>query len=349
MLKPLNILYFCFLLIFLSCKVDPKIDEPFMAKPLEEIVPKGWPQPIYTFSTNILSDSAFILGRSLFYETLLSKDNTISCGSCHQNFVAFAHADHRVSHGINDLEGQRNTPGIFNMNWHPYFMHDGGINHIEVQPLGPITNPIEMAENIANVVAKLQTNDKYKRLFKGAYGTDSVTTQRIFRAMAQFMGMMYSYNSKYDYYKRSENNVQFNDAESRGYAVFVSKCNSCHKEPLFSDFQFRSNGLTVNSAYQDSGRAHITGLAIDKFKFKTPSLRNVAKTGPYMHDGRYVTLEQCLDHYTSGVKNPVNLDPLLAPNGLQLSNQEKLDIIAFLNTLTDFQFINNKRFANPNL
>ena len=349
MFKPLNIVCICLLLVFFSCKVDPKIEEPLVAKRLEEVIPKGWPQPVYTFSKNVLSDSTFVLGRALFYDFFLIKDNTISCGSCHQNFVAFAHAEHRVSHGINELEGTRNTPAIFNVTWHPYFMHDGGINHIEVQPLGPITNPIEMAENIGNVVTKLQSTNKYKQLFKGAFGTDSVTTQRMFRAMAQFMGMMYSYNSKYDYYKRGENQVQFNDAELRGYNLFIAKCNACHKEPLFSDFQFRNNGLAVNSVYNDVGRAHITRLATDTFKFKTPSLRNVTKTGPYMHDGRYTTLEQCLDHYTNGVKNFVNLDPLLSPNGLQLSAQEKQDIIAFLNTLTDFQFINDKRFANPNL
>jgi cytochrome c peroxidase len=243
----------------------------------------------------------------------------------------------------------RNSPGIFNLTWHPYFMHDGGVNHIEVQPLAPISNPIEMDEKIGNVVSKLQATAKYKELFKNAYGSDSVTSQRIFKAMAQFMGMMYSYNSKFDYYKRQQNNTQLNNAELRGYNLFISKCNSCHKEPLFTDFEFRSNGLPVNPVVKDSGRAHITGLPGDRYKFKTPSLRNIAKTGPYMHDGRFSSLEECLNHYSNGVSALTNTDASLLPAGIALSAQEKQDIISFLNTLTDFEFINDKRFADPNL
>ncbi|MCE3228699.1 MAG: cytochrome-c peroxidase [Bacteroidetes bacterium] len=142
------------LLAVLSCKVDPKIVEILPTDNVKEIVPEGWPQPNYTFSVNVLSEDRFVLGRALFYEPMLSKDNTISCGSCHQQFSAFAHADHQFSHGFNDVNGTRNAPGIFNMNWHTSFMHDGGINHIEMQPIGPITNPIEMAEDINAVIAK---------------------------------------------------------------------------------------------------------------------------------------------------------------------------------------------------
>lgn len=336
-------------LVFLgsSCKVDPKINAPLPADNLVEMIPAGWPNPVYTFSTNVISENAFILGRSLFYETLLSKDNTISCGSCHQNFVAFANADHKVSHGINELNGKRNSPALFNLAWHPYLMHDGGVNNIEVQPVAPISNPVEMGSNIIDVIEKLQASEKYKVLFRNAYGTDTVNSQRMLRAMAQFMGLMYSNNSKYDYFKRNEDNTQLNDAELRGYNLFITNCNSCHKEPLFSDFALRSNGLTVDPYLQDSGRAHITGLAQDLYKFKTPSLRNIALTGPYMHDGRFSTLQQCLDHYTTAITNTINLDPLLQ-NGLPLSTQDKKDIITFLNTLTDYKFISDKRFADPN-
>ncbi len=334
--------------IFSSCKVDPKIIEPLPVGNLVEVVPDGWPQPKYTFSTNTISEEKFALGRALFYETMLSANNTISCGSCHQQFAAFANADHAVSHGINDLVGTRNSPGLFNLTWHSSFMHDGGINHIEVQPLGPITNTLEMGADINPVIAKLQASSKYRDLFKNAYGSDTVSTQRMFKAMAQFMGLMYSYNSKYDYYKRRENNVEFSDAELRGYNLFISKCSSCHTEPLFSDFAFRNNGLAVNVFLKDSGRAHITALPGDRYKFKTPSLRNIAKTAPYMHDGRFTTLQQCLDHYTNGVTNLTNLDPLLQNNGLQLSANDKQDIIAFLQTLTDYKFLGDKRFADPN-
>lgn len=342
-------IFFLLGVLFLaSCKVDPKIIEPLPVNNLVEVVPEGWPQPKYTFGINTISEERFALGRALFYERMLSVNNQVSCGDCHQQFAAFANADHALSHGIEDRIGTRNSPGLFNLTWHPSFMHDGGVNHIEVQPLAPITNTVEMGSDINPVIAKLQASSRYRDLFKKAYGSDTVSTQRMFRAMTQFMGLMYSYNSKYDYYKRRENNVEFSDAESRGYSLFISKCSSCHTEPLFSDFAFRSNGLPVDVFLKDSGRAHITGLPGDRYKFKTPSLRNIAKTAPYMHDGRFTTLQQCLDHYTNGVTNLTNLDPLLQNNGLQLSANDKQDIIAFLQTLTDYKFLGDKRFADPN-
>jgi cytochrome c peroxidase len=341
-------------LFTLSCKKDAEDPEPVdvtgegtPAGSLTEIVPQGWPQPHYTFSANTISENKFVLGRALFYETMLSKDNSISCASCHQDFSAFANGDHARSHGINSLTGNRNTPAIFNLAWHPYFMHDGGVNHIEVQPLAPITNPIEMDENMPEVIARLQASALYKALFKNAYGTDEVTSQRMLWAMTQFQGLIYSYNSTFDKFQRGEKNVELSEKQLRGYNLFKAKCNACHREPLFSDFNMRSNGLSVDPFLQDSGCAHITGLAEDRYKFKTPSLRNIAVTGPYMHDGRYNTLEECLDHYTGKITNPVNLDPLLK-NGLELMAEDKKDIIAFLHTLTDHDFLKDKRFTDPN-
>lgn len=331
-----------------SCKVDPKINEVLPSDNLVEVVPQGWPAPSYNFTANPIKPEVFELGRALFYDPILSNDNTISCGSCHQQFVAFANAGHKFSHGINDQLGKRNAPALFNLNWHKTFMHDGGINHIEVQPLGPIQNPIEMDLKFSEAIARLIASTKYRDLFKKAYGTEEITDTKMLKAMAQFMGLMYSYNSKYDLYKRHEDGVTFSDAQLRGYSLFLAKCNACHTEPLFTDDNFRSNGLSVNPFLNDSGRAHITGLPEDRYKFKQPSLRNIALTAPYMHDGRYQTLEECLDHYTNNVTNQVNLDPLLQPNGLALTSQEKSDIIAFLNTLTDYKFINDKHFADPN-
>jgi len=332
----------------LACQVDPeiKISEGYAG--ISEIIPQGWPSPIYSFSVNTLSEARFTLGRSLFYDPILSADQTISCGSCHMASAAFAHADHKLSHGINDLLGNRNSPALFNLNWHPSFMHDGGINHIEVQPLAPITNTVEMAETLPKVIEKLKNSAKYKTLYRNAWGTDSITSQGIFRAMAQFMGTLVSYNSKYDRYKRGEAGTQLTAQELKGYNLFLTHCNSCHTEPLFTNFEFINNGLTPDPFLNDSGRAHITGLAQDRYKFKTPSLRNVSVSYPYMHDGRYSTLQACLNHYTNQVKNTVNLDPRLMPNGLQLSADEKADIIAFLYTLTDYAFITDKKFTDPN-
>jgi len=335
-----------FIVALCACKVDPKIIMP--TEPVKEIIPEGWPNPIYTFSNNPITESRFQLGRALFYDPILSIDSSVSCANCHQIEAAFANLNHALSHGIKDtngfeLQGTRNTPGLFNLNWHPSFMHDGGINHIEVQPIGPITNTVEMGESIINVVKKLQRSARYRTLF----GSDEVNSQNMLKAMAQFMGTMYSYNSKYDRIKRGENKIMFSGRELAGYQLFQANCASCHKEPLFSDFQYRSNGLSVDPGLNDNGREHITGEASDKYKFKTPSLRNVEKTAPYMHDGRYETLEECLNHYTKAFVNLVNIDPTLPANGFQLNEQNKSDIILFLKTLTDTTFINNRRFKDP--
>ncbi len=332
---------------FTMCKVDPKIVPTLPVNDIKEIIPEGWPQPVYRFERNPLTEKGFALGRELFYDPILSKDNTISCGTCHQQFVAFANADHALSHGIDGKFGTRNSPGLFNLTWHPSFMHDGGVNHIENQPLAPVENPVEMDEKMANVIAKLQSSAKYRRLFNDAFGSEEVNYQRFAFAFTQFMGMMYSYNSKYDAVKRKEGTSAFNASEQKGYDLFIAKCNSCHKEPLFSDFSFRNNGLSVNPNLKDSGRAHITLNPLDIYKFKVPSLRNIALTRPYMHDGRFETLEECLNHYTSGVTNLLNLDPQLQ-NGISLSDQDKQDIIAFLKTLTDYKFLFDKKFADPN-
>lgn len=335
----------CFQLV--SCSVDPKIKPILPSNDIKEIIPEGWPQPVYTFQDNQLTEDKFKLGRELFYEEMLSKDNSISCGSCHQSFVAFANAEHRFSHGFDGTLGNRNSPALFNMNWNTTFMWDGGILHIENQPLGPIANPVEMHEDINNVIVKLQASNKYKQLFALAFGDDQINTQRVLKAIAQFQGMLYSYNSKYDQYKRGEQGVTFSSQEQSGYLLFQQKCNSCHREPLFTNYEFKNNGLSIDPTIQDSGRAHITGDPSDKYKFKTPSLRNIGLTTPYMHDGRFITIDQAIEHYASGIVDNGTLDPNLS-GGIPLSAQEKSDLKAFLLTLTDYTFINDDRFKDPN-
>ena len=333
------------LLVITACSVDPEIKPDLPSDGVKEIIPDGWPTPYYNFSNNPITPDKFILGRSLFYEPLFSLDNTISCGSCHQQFAAFAHSGHQFSHGVNGLLGKRNAPTLQNLTWNTSFFHDGGVNNIEVFPPAPITNPVEMDETLANVVQKISASTKYRDLFRKAYGDDTVTTQRMFKAIAQFMGTMYSYNSKYDKVKRGAE--MFTAQEQSGYAVFSQKCASCHQEPLFSDYKFRNNGLSINPALKDSGRTHITGNIADLYKFKTPSLRNVEVSGPYMHDGRYQSLNDCLDHYTGSVVSSPTLDPSLN-GGISLNTQEKSDIIVFLKTLTDHQFLTDKRYSESN-
>jgi len=344
-MKPLLLHTLLLMILLYGCKVDPEIKPTLPADDIRVVVPPGWPNPHYNFENNPLTKEGFVLGRALFYEPMLSRDNTISCGSCHQQFAAFAHAGHDLSHGIDGKFGNRNAPALFNLNWHPHFMWDGGINHIEVQPLAPITNPVEMDETMNNVVQKLSQSSKYKKMFKDAFGDDSISSQRILKALAQFMGMLYSYRSKYDMVKQGR--AQFTASEQRGYQLFVQRCAVCHKEPLFTDFSFRNNGLSVNPALQDSGRMRITGNPNDRNKFKVPSLRNVALTSPYMHDGRFETLQQVLEHYNSGIVQSATLDTLLQ-NGIPLTPQDKQDIINFLYTLTDYEFVYDKKFADPN-
>jgi cytochrome c peroxidase len=308
-------------------------------------VPAGFPEPVYKFTDNAVTNERFQLGRKLFYDRILSVDNTISCGDCHLQQAAFSHVDHDLSHGINNLLGTRNAPPIYNMAWHTNFFWDGGVNHLELQPINPIQNPVEMGETLSNVVAKLNSSNTYKDLFKKAYGSDSITSQAMLRAMAQFMAMMVSSESKYDKFKRGEAGVSLTASELNGMNLFIQNCSSCHKEPLFTDLTYRNNGL--DSVFTDLGRAVITLDPNDNAKFKVPSLRNVEVTYPYMHDGRIKSLEKVIDHYVSGVKNSPTLDPLLA-GGIPLTAQEKADLVSFLKTLTDQEFLNDPLFSEVN-
>lgn len=325
--------------LFTSCKPDPFI-EP--SKDIAFSVPRGWQEPIYNFENNPLTKDGFELGRKLFFDTRLSRTNTISCGSCHQPFSAFAQLDHNISHGVEDKLGTRNSPSLFNLNWHTSFFWDGGVNHIEVQPLSPIQNPVEMDEKLENIIAKLSDDEDYADRFKAVYGDKSITSQRIFKALAQFMGMLVSANSKYDKYVRGEAGGTMSEAELNGLQVFKTNCAACHKEPLFSDFSFRNNGL-MPTAVNDSGRARITLNALDLYKFKVPSLRNLNYSPPYMHDGRFTTIDQVLDHYATGIKPVATLDPLLT-KGIQLTARERNDLKVFLNSLNDEEFVKDPRF-----
>lgn len=327
---------------FDSCDYDPPIIPEPPADDIYLVVPDGWSYPNYDFTGNTLTKAGFVLGRRLFYDPKLSADNTISCASCHQQFAAFSHLDHPLSHGIYGLFGTRNAPGLYNLNWQTNFMWDGGINHIESQPLAPITNPVEMNETMGNVVSKLQGDEVYPQLFKDAYGTEVITSQLMFKALAQFMGMLVSYNSKYDKYMRGE--ITLTASETNGLNLFQQKCGSCHTQPLFTNLQYKNNGL--DTVFADAGRGMITQLAADTGTFKVPSLRNVALSRPYMHDGRFNTLDEVLNHYSDGVKNSTTLSPELA-GGIPLTTQEKADIIAFLNTLSDYEFIQDERFKDP--
>jgi cytochrome c peroxidase len=274
------------------------------------------------------------LGRILFYDPILSKDNSISCASCHSSYNAFSHTDHDLSHGINDIIGTRNAPALFNLAWQKEFMWDGAINHIDMQALAPISHPGEMGSSINEVVLKLNASNEYKALFQKAFGEKTITGARVLKALTQFQLTLVSANAKYD--KVNMGKETFTPQENNGYNLFKKNCNTCHQEPLFSTYQFANNGLSVDTTLNDYGRWQVTGQTKDSLHFKIPSVRNLSYSYPYMHDGRFKTLREVLNHYTT--------------QKLMLSSNEKADIIAFLLTLndTDFVFDKNHKYIKAN-
>ncbi len=321
-----------------SFNYDPNL---ITKKNVKLVKPDYFPKVLYDFKKNKITPEKFVLGRMLFYDPILSQDSTISCASCHQQFAAFAHIDHKLSHGINNGIGIRNVPTLQNLIWKDNFMWDGGVNHIEIQPINPITNKVEMNESLENVINKLQRSNYYKNLFKSAYKDTVVTSERILKSLTQFTGLMISANSKYDKVRRKES--EFTESEQRGLNLFNQKCNSCHTAPLFTNNAFENNGLQVDSTLNDLGRGKITGNVADNYKFIIPSLRNVEVTFPYMHDGRLSNLKKVLDHY-SYLNTSQKLDNLKLQAIGQLTETDKLDLIAFLKTLTDKTFLLDRRF-----
>ena len=339
--KIVSIVFLLVLILTLwSCHTDPLLQPMPKNTDITFVQPANWPAPNYNFQNNTLTPSGFALGRRLFYDARLSIDNTVACASCHEQSTAFAQIDHAFSHGVRNQLGNRNSPPLFNLAWHTSFFWDGGVNHIENQPIAPIMNPVEMDETMPNVIAKLNADLSYRLQFKNTFGSEEINTQRIQKAIVQFMAAIVSNQSKYDQVKNGK--AIFTADEQAGYILFQQKCNTCHVEPLFTDFSFRNNGMPITL---DSGRAHITGLATDRFKFKVPSLRNLYFTRPYMHNGSIATLEAVLDHYISGIVSSPTLDPLLQTPIITATDKSK--ILAFLNTLNDYEFVKDVRFKKP--
>lgn len=323
------------LIILLSCFV---LLTAFSSDLVEFIYPDYFPKPEYNFTENPLSINKIELGRALFYDPILSKDSNISCASCHSPYNAFAHTDHDLSHGINDSIGTRNAPALFNLAWGKSFMWDGAIHHLDVQALAPISHPGEMGEDIKNVVIKLQNSQEYPNLFEAAFGSKNITGEHLLKAISQFQLTLVSANSKYDSVRRKESSYTMQ--ENKGYELFKRNCNSCHAEPLFTNNQFERNGLEIDTTLNDFGMMKISNNTKDSAFFKVPSLRNLSYTYPYMHDGRYRKLKDVLNHYTS---NP----SLSRGKAIDLSSNEKADLIAFLLTLDDREFVFNPKHQFP--
>lgn len=302
--------------------------------------PDYFPKPVYNFEQSPLDSNKIELGRILFYDPILSKDNTISCASCHSPFNAFAHTDHDLSHGIFDSIGNRNAPALFNLAWQKTFMWDGAINHLDMHALAPISHPSEMGSNINEVIKKLNESKAYKELFLNAFQDSTISTSKILKALSQFQLTLVSSNTKYDKVKMGKET--FTEQEKNGYQLYKNNCASCHSEPFFSNYNFENNGLPIDPTLNDMGRYVITENENDKRKFKVPSLRNLSFTYPYMHDGRFMTLQEVINHYTSGIEYSETLS-LQFNKSIELSSNEKVDLISFLLTLNDKDFVFNKK------
>ena len=307
-------------------------------------IPKNWPKPSYNFTNNPIDKQKVFLGRVLFYDPMLSRDNKISCASCHSQYSAFTHIDHALSHGIRDSIGTRNSPALMNLAWQNLFMWDGAINNLDMQALAPISHPAEMGSNIGDVIKKLNASKYYRELFYKAYGDSVATGEKALKAFSQFLVTIISANSKYDKMMRKEET--FTKQEENGYSLFKKNCASCHKEPLFTTNNFANNGLIVDTFLNDFGRIKITHNPNDSLKFKIPTLRNIEFTFPYMHDGRFKKLSEVLTHYTNGIQKTKTLSPELQQT-IILSSNEKVDLIAFLLTLTDKEFMFSQKFRYP--
>lgn len=296
--------------------------------------PGHFPAPLYDFVENPLDDAKILLGRRLFYDEVLSADNTISCASCHSPYSAFAHTDHDLSHGIDDQIGTRNAPALFNLAWATSFHRDGAHHNLELQALAPINHPAEMGSTTVGVVARLQAHPAYPRQFEQAFGDSIVTGAHLLKALAQFQLTLVSAGAKYDRVKAGRDT--FSRQELKGYALFQAHCNTCHTEPLFTNQGFAINGLEIDTTLNDFGRMMITSLPKDSLLFKVPSLRNLSFTHPYMHDGRFRKLREVLRHYAKRPENP-----------LPLSDNEQADLTAFLLTLDDRDFVFDRRHGFP--
>ena len=346
---------------------DPKEDPVPNPTAYTLAVPRGFPAPIIP-ADNQLTKEGVELGRMLFYEKMLSNKNTMACASCHQQSKAFTDG-RALAVGEDGVANPRGTMSLANVAWSTQLTWDGEFTDLENQALKPLENPVEMHQSLVTGVAKLQASSLYPAKFRAAFGTSTITPALVQKALAQFERTLVSSNSRFDKY--SVTPVGFSPDERAGLALYNThavpsfvagaECRHCHTLPFMSsnyEGLFFNNGLDMTFA--DAGRMRVTKKAGDEGKFIAPTLRNIALTAPYMHDGRFKTLQEVLDHYSDHVQmNSPGLDPNLnVPAGvggtnvngssqLSLSATQKRQLLAFLNTLTDSTFVNDKRFSSP--
>lgn len=336
-----NLILTIFIILLVSSCAKEDVYEPiiFDNPEIALSIPLGFPELNNSVSTNLPTKYGVELGEKLFFDKKLSADNTISCASCHIQENAFA--DHNPKGiGIEGRIGLRNAPPIQNMAFMQFYNWDGSKRQLESQPLVPIITHEEMDSSILEVIEKIENEATYIELFTKAFGDEEMTSERIFKSIAQFEYTLISANSKYDKVKRNEGEI-FTEKETAGYKVFNDKCASCHSSELFTDQSFRNIGLPINSDSEESGRFRVTGIITDYLRFRVPTLRNIEYTAPYGSFGQFTTLKEVLDYLDDGVINSDNLDPILKDNNnrIPLTETEKENLISFLKTLSDTDFV----------
>lgn len=352
-----RLLFFLLLIIAFanSCVKDNVAYEP---TPYVLSVPAHFPA-MQIPADNPMTEEGVFLGRMLFYEKKLSLDNSISCASCHTPANAFT--DNAIfSQGVNGTLGNRNSMPLINLGWQTSFFWDGRAKTLEEQILEPVPNPVEMHQSWQAATAKLLQEKTYVNQFYKAFGTKNIDSTLVAKALAQFLRTMISSTSKFDVMYKFENGVGLSVAEVAiknsvtpeewaGYDSFKSingaDCFHCHNGPLMHVNKFSNNGL--DAVFSDLGRGAFTGNSNDNGKFKVPTLRNIALTAPYMHDGRFATLDEVIEHYSTGVHQSATIDPLMEfanQGGVQLDQNQKAYLKAFLLTLTDMNFVTNPNF-----
>lgn len=303
-------------------------------------IPPGFPSPVFP-AGNEFSAERWALGKKLFYDPVMSADSSVSCASCHH--LAYAFSDTvAFSPGVAGRPGVRNAPTLANIAYHPYFTREGGVPTLEMQILVPIQEHNEFDFNIVLLAERLKSDSTYVQMSRAAYDREPDPFV-ITRAIACFERSFISGRSRYDAYFFEGQSTALNAAEKRGLDLFFSEktnCSGCHSGFNFTNYAFENNGLYID--YPDPGRFRLTNKESDRARFKVPSLRNIALTGPYLHDGSMRTLAEVLEHYNSGGMAHPNKSPLVRPLGL--SSAEKADLLAFLRSLTDYNFVTNSNF-----
>ena len=330
---------------------------PYDPMPYSLPIPQDYPKMMIP-SSNPLTLEGIELGRKLFYDPIMSRDSTVSCGSCHMQSQSFKDPD-GISTGVDNRTGRRSSMNLINVGYNTRNLFwDGRTTNLEDQVTHPLEDPNELDHDWTSLEKQIRSHKDYPTFFRKAFGIESageINRELISKAIAQFeRTLISSGHTRYDRALRGE--VTLTEDELAGYLMFVdavpdlpdAECGHCHAEPLFTTFEFKNNGLeNIDNLedFPDKGRGEVTGHAQDNGKFKIPTLFNVAISPPYMHDGRFETLDEVMDHYNSGGHRQSNTDPLIQPLGL--TEKQKQQVIAFVKTLTDSTFLNEIKFSNP--